>query len=255
MSTKAKDKRAEASAKQLRDSLGLLEGLEYKFQEDGSVDWRAMADPKFLYINKDAFRDREIPESIEGLSDAELCIGLAGLKKLANIRGFHSVEFKVDSTDKNHVVAICAIRWTENYETPQTLFTEAANATLDNTDSFCAKFLESIACNRAFARCVRNFLNINVVSMDELDKSKGGKFSKNKQLSNAAPTETPRDPVSLLASRAASDLKCTTFDQFKEHLRNLWQTKRYQNAEAQNWKDYKDIPVKEARKITGILFS
>ena len=46
-----------------------------------------------------------------------------------------------------------------------------ANATLNNTSSFATKFLEAIACNRAFIRCVRNFLNVHIVGDDEIDKS------------------------------------------------------------------------------------
>ena len=52
-------------------------------------------------------------------------------------------------------------------------YTDVGNATLANTDAFCAKFLETIACNRAFVRCVRNYLNIHIVGADEIDKSKG----------------------------------------------------------------------------------
>ena len=51
------------------------------------------------------------------------------------------------------------------------IYSDTANATLDNTDSFCAKFLETIACNRAFVRCVRNYLGVHIVGADEIDKS------------------------------------------------------------------------------------
>ena len=56
---------------------------------------------------------------------------------------------------------------------PEVLYEEYANATSENTNDFCLKFLETIACNRAFVRCVRNFLNINIVGVDELDNSRG----------------------------------------------------------------------------------
>ena len=58
------------------------------------------------------------------------------------------------------------------------LYTDVANASSRNTDAFCSKFLETIACNRAFVRSVRNYLNVHIVGADEIDKSKGADNSR-----------------------------------------------------------------------------
>ena len=34
-----------------RDEKGLVKGLEYKYDEQGLIDWRAMLDDKWLYPN------------------------------------------------------------------------------------------------------------------------------------------------------------------------------------------------------------
>ena len=67
----------------------------------------------------------------------------------------------------------CNITYLPNYETnfKEVTFSDVANAAIENTSSFIKKFLETIACNRAFVRCVRNFLNVHIVGDDEIDKS------------------------------------------------------------------------------------
>ena len=49
-----------------RDQHGLLESVSYAFNEDGSVNWRAMINPEHLYPNKEHFEMRKmpVPESI-----------------------------------------------------------------------------------------------------------------------------------------------------------------------------------------------
>ena len=101
---------------------------------------------------------------------------------------------RVDNVADGYVTAKCRIAWLPNYESLCGLeYEDVANATLDNTDSFGAKFLETIACNRAFVRCVRNYLNIHIVGADEIDKSKGGS-----QSYESDAVATPITPVDLL---------------------------------------------------------
>src|SRR6478736_1646166 len=156
-----------------RNDFGLINGLEYKFENLGWVDWRAMLNPEFLYPNKDAFGDKEVPDSIEGLEDHQLLCKLGGYKDLARIRGYKKVSYELTHLG-NGVAAICTIEWIGNYETSGevVVFSSTANATTENTSGFGAKFFETIAENRAFVRAVRNFLNIHIVGSDEIDKSK-----------------------------------------------------------------------------------
>ena len=82
-----------------RNEDGLLENAEYEFNEDGSVNWKAMIKPEFLYPNRGWFdaRNKPIPNSIEGLDDKQLLIMLGGIKELAKLRGYCGVDFDVNN--------------------------------------------------------------------------------------------------------------------------------------------------------------
>ena len=244
-----------------RNEAGLLEGVDYKFNDDGSVDWRAMVDPKHLYPNKGWFESRgePMPRSSEGLADHQLLIKLSGSKELAKLRGFNRVHYDIIKCELDHVSVKCEINWIPNFENPQaesdflpasTSFQDLANATVNNTSSFAQKFLETIAANRAFVRCVRNFLNVHIVGADEIDTS---------QQSSAAPAPTAKpaktgdklSPLHLLMDKV--DLDEDQFDTFKEILRGLWKNKQYKNEEVANWESWDDIPKREVIKILGII--
>ena len=49
-----------------RNELGLLEGVKYEYNEDGSINWRAMVSPEHLYPNKSWFemRNQPMPHSV-----------------------------------------------------------------------------------------------------------------------------------------------------------------------------------------------
>ena len=235
---------------------GLIDKKEYKFTPDGFVDWRAMIDPQFLYPNKDFFeiRKMQIPTSIEGLEDKQLLIMLGGIKELARLRGFTSVKYSVNHVSVNYVVAHCAIEWMGNFETAgqSVLFEDVANATESNTDNFCLKFLETIACNRAFVRCVRNFLGIHIVGADEIDKSKNKAVDISDLVQSSA---IPITPQGALEKNVNDKLKIFSFGDFKVHLRSMWTTaSEIQDetvlnlfADAKNWNSFADVPAKTAR--------
>jgi hypothetical protein len=228
----------------------------YKYNEDGSINWRAMVKPEFLYPNKDWFelRGKPLPDSVDGLADNQLLIKLGGLKELAKLRGYEKVSYEVIKCEKDYVVVKCGIVWkslvieeklTEDY----CVFEDMANATLENTNDFCAKFLETIATNRAFVRCVRNFLGINIVGDDEIDKSK----NKVASYENSELVISDITPQGLLKKQAKSKLNCSSFDDFKIFLRKIWQDGSYKNEEVKSWEDFVDIPAKECRKLTSLI--
>jgi|TARA_B110001454_G_C12694240_1_gene423605 hypothetical protein len=234
---------------------GLLKNVEHKFQKDGFIDWRAMIKPEHLFPNKSYFEmyDKPMPQSIEGLSDNKLLIKLGGIKELARLRGFTSVKYQFVKCELDHVAASCSINFIGNYETggEGVVFEDAANATLSNTSSFATKFLETIACNRAFVRCVRNFLNIHIVGVDEIDSS-----SKQETTAQQTPSKvTDISPTSILASHAREKLGCNGFDEFKDILRELWKSNRYKNDDIQSWNTFDDIPAKEARILLAHINS
>ena len=230
----------------VRDEHGLLNQkvISYEFNEDGSVNWRAMIKEDHLFPNRSWFeaRGKDMPNSIEGLGDHQLLIKLSGIKELARLRGFSNVSYYAEKCEQDHVAVTCTMSWIPNYETCNegVVFSDMANATLDNTSSFATKFLETIACNRAFVRCVRNFLNVHIVGDDEIDKS--GKPAKTS-------TASPLSPHGMLEKHFES------FEDFKSKLRILWKDDQYRNEEAASWKSFKDIPPKEARILLKLVKS
>ena len=109
-----------------------------------------------------------------------------------------------------------------------------------HTSSFATKFLETIACNRAFVRCVRNFLNVHIVGDDEIDKSD--------------PTTNSLEKLSLSPTDIIKkQLNSEDFDNFRNVLRELWQQKLYQNESVKEWQKWDDVPAKEARIILSAI--
>lgn len=239
-----------------RNDDGLFDNVDYTFNEDGSIDWRSMIKPEFLYPNKDWFtsRGKEVPTSPEGLSDKQLLIMLGGIKELARLRGFESVSFETKNEQDGYVTAKCIIRWMANYCDPYgCVYEDVANATLANTDSFCAKFLETIACNRAFVRCVRNFLNIHIVGADEIDKSKGANNATSVEYDSAESTNVTLTPSAMLEKAVKEKTGSDSFDQFKTLLREFWKQEQYRNEDAKEWSSFNDIPAKESRKLLVLV--
>ncbi len=249
-------------ARYARNEFGLFDNVDYTYNEDGSVNWRAMVKPDFLYPNKDFFtlRKLNVPESIEGLDDKQLLIMLGGIKEIAKLRGFTSIRYEVSHPGENHVVAKCTIDWLRNYESDFNLvrFEDVANATAANTDDFCLKFLESIACNRAFVRCVRNYLNIHIVGADEIDKSKNRVADLSDLITSSA---LPITPQGTLEKAVNEKLKLSTFADFKVFLRPLYKGAQEKNdtsvletlATAKEWNDFKDVPAKNARVLLKVV--
>ena len=183
---------SQASLKRItRDADGLIAdgSVEYKFTEDGLIDWRKMIKPEYLVPNKSRTSETDVTK----LKDYQLIILLGGIKELAQIRGYADVNFDVVSPSSDYVVATCSITWSPNYETEDKHLTFSAigDASPSNTKDFAKFFLGPIAENRAFVRCVRNFLKINIVSQEELGNTKLGEAEEET-------SQNSTDPSSIL---------------------------------------------------------
>lgn len=196
-----------------RDANGLIEGVNYVFKEDGTIDWRKMIKPEYLVVNKQNFerRNQPIPESIEGLEDKDLLILLAGIKDLARLRGYTSVTYNLTSPSPDYVAAVCLIFWIPNYEVENRLvtFSGIGDACPLNTNGFGRLYLGPIAENRAFVRAVRNFLGINIVGQDEIQP--------NKSATTDEENPTPKGSHTNLLEELMA-VKKVTFEQVKEKL-------------------------------------
>ena len=164
-----------------RNGSGLLQdsSVEYVFTDDGMIDWRKMVKTEYLVSN----RDRTSVTDVTKLQDRDLLILLGGIKELAQIRGYKNVSYTVTSPSSDYVVAVCTITWIPNYETEnkEIVFSAIGDASPNNTKSFAKHFLGPIAENRAFVRCVRNFLRIHIVSQEEMGNTKLGNSSEEQE--------------------------------------------------------------------------
>lgn len=175
-----------------RDDRGLLEGIDYNFTEDGYVDWRSMIEPEFIAPNKRNFESRgeNIPESIDGLEDKDLVILLQGFRRLARLRGFLHIDSKIAVSTPELAAVECRITWLPNFETQgaNMLTTGNADAHRFNTSEFGSQFLTAIAENRAFVRCVRNFLDIPIVGETEIGSQGSAAEQEEGQAMDAPPS-------------------------------------------------------------------
>jgi hypothetical protein len=244
-----------------RDERGLLKNVNYIFNQDGSVNWRAMVKPAHLYPNKGAFErfGKPVPDSIEGLEDNKLLIKLSGIKEVAKLRGYSRIDFSLPKLERDYVVATCSINWISNFETTNQIdgneswdsncTMDVANASFENTDSFGQKFLETIAANRAFVRAVRNYLGIHIVGEDEIDKKGGKVIAASEHSSDITPQGVLKNKFRDSEHNSGGD----EFENFKNFLRGLWKSETYRNEEASKWKTWADIPVKEARALIKFI--
>jgi len=228
-----------------RNQYGLLQNVDYKFDENGWVMWKDMINPKFLYPNKGWFEraGKPIPDSIEGLEDHQLLCKLGGYKELARLRGFRDVSYELIQLE-NGVSAICTINWIANFEARESTFSSIANSTSENCGDFFAPFKETQAENRSFVRCVRNFLNVNVAGDDELPK---GKVEEAKQ-ENSPDALNPQKNLEKLAAKKGFK----SYASFKEEFLI---PKKFSPKEKPktSWSDYADIPANECWRITNLL--
>jgi len=227
-----------------RNEFGLIEGQEYKYKENGFIDWRAMVDKKYLYPNKDRAKGET---DIDKLNDNQLVISLGGLKELARIRGYKSVKFPhVNTPSSNYVCSVCEIEWIPNYETEgRPIVTSAmSSAHRDNTNSFMADYYAECAENRSFCRNVRSALGIDIVSHEEL-------FDKNdKKQDQGAPAKIENDMV-YETVKAKMQKVGLTMEQLKEKCINS--KKSYTNPE--NWQKVTDINKEDVFNILSSLRS
>ena len=227
-----------------RDENGLLECVNYIFNPDNTINWRSMINKEHLVPNRDAFKNQKdvnLKEiDISTLADNQLLILLAGIKELAQIRGYKNVSYDVIQAQPDYVAVKCTIDWMPNYETGMEAisFSALADAHLDNTKDFAKNFLMAIAENRAFIRAVRSFLKINIVGNDEMGKTTHVD-------AEVEPNTSITQPVALLEK--TMEEYSISFDQIKERAIQ----KKMEGAET--WQSIKDIsPLSMFTIISGI---
>ncbi len=208
-----------------RNQWGLLENFDYKFTPEGLIDWRALISKEHLYINsqnkeriekKYGKKYEELDIENDKIEDRDLVSLLLGLKILAQIRGYKSIEYKVNKAQEDYVCVTARILWKGNFETENEdiIFESIASATISNTQSFARLYLSEISENRALSRNIRNFLKIGIVSREEIFDSKS--LEDSSQLNNNNNNISPLSPVSILRNIMIDNV--WSFDQIKKKL-------------------------------------
>jgi len=240
-----------------RDSYGLLKNTEYVFDDNGNVNWRKMVPVEFLYVNGDARRKemierkykksvKEIDVVADNVEDRDLVITLAGLKHLLRLRGYSSVSFHTNESSETFASVNCYIDFLPNFETEGVAqsYSENGSAHLRSTDGFMRAYLVEAATNRAFARCIRNYLNINIVSREELfDESKAAQID-----GGNSPLLTNGSPQSILEKKCSeagfgfNALKLAAI-KYKDKLGNA----------PEPWTKFSDIPAQDCYVLLEMI--
>lgn len=202
---------------------GTVKGITYHFTSDGRIDWRRMVEPRFLFV-ADRFKDRVCAEQGKTLGEVDvtkvrdewLRIRVAGLNEVAQLRGIMSVEYPIVHVTDSSVTATCIIEFLPTFESGDMPFTMSAiaSANLHSVDHDFTPYLATFAENRAFSRCVKRALRINILSDVEIDKTgNGGELSTPAATEAPSPTPTGHEPQHLLEQRCAQ--KSVTFEAVK----------------------------------------
>ncbi len=161
-----------------RNEDGLIEGYPYRYTEDGRIDWRALVDRRFLFVI-DSKRDAVVKKQGKPLDECDLSlvderwlrIKQGGFNQLLSLRGYSRLEYHSLVATDNKAAVVCVIELIGNYETQgyPVVASAIASACTRSMDANFMPYLETFAENRAFARCVKRALQLNILSEDEVD--------------------------------------------------------------------------------------
>ena len=226
-----------------RNEFGLLD-IDYIFNEDATVNWKAMIPQEFLYVNPSLKRREEIEKKYkkpykeikpieDKVEDDDLVQLLAAAKFLLKLYGYTSICYQIKESNENYASVNCQIDFIGTYltEGQPISFEDNASATINNTNGFGQRYLLEMATNRSFARCVRNFLNINIVSKEEEN------FEGNQDIHESSQTSNTIKPLDILVKSMKDNN--ISFDFLKKQM--VTDTKRKENESAKEWKSIEDI--------------
>lgn len=221
---------------------GLVKDFPYSYTEDGRINWKAHLSAKWLRVKDDKKTELERKAGrplkdidLSTVDDWYLYVKLGGYNDIARLRGFDSLIQHVDYVDAQKAVVTCTMHFIPNAEEPNGLTCAGvASGSIYNIKPDFAAFMETFAENRAFARCVRRALNINIVAEEELGKGLA--------LPAVAPESPATEETASLKPYAVLDKRCRelgiTFEVLKG--RSI-ASKSILKSDPTQWNDWKDI--------------
>lgn len=149
------------------------------YNQDGIIDWKSMIPSEYIVLNRleyakegvnvDLLSEEDYEKEKSNASDSKKLVRLGGFEYLARLRGVKEQRFKLDYKDAETAVVSCEISFLPNAENPFGLVTCAlASASKDNVVGEYSKYLEVIASNRAYTRCVKKALSIQILGQEEI---------------------------------------------------------------------------------------
>ena len=206
-----------------RDENGLAKNVEYKFTPEGRVDWKAMLRSGDLYVKKE-FRDEVVKKYSKALCDLDLTtvedryllVTLAGINRLANLRGMRALTYPQVIVTADKAVAVCEIEFIGNFESDGLPFicSSMASATPRSMDANFLPYMETFAENRAFVRCVKRALQIDILSDTEIGGDSAKKL-KDEQVDESTPQSGGFEPYHKLMDVCNTQNPKITFETLK----------------------------------------
>lgn len=245
-----------AMEKRRRDQYGLLPNLEYKFTDDGFVDWESMIPSKFYYANKDFFGPEVDVNSIDvsELPPEKKIINLDGIKWLLQARGAESVEFVIGSAYPDYAAVTCNISWTPNFEQNfKPLSTSGAGEAHAFNNKAPFKYLvATLAENKALSRAVRLACRIKSYSTDELRGEPIEKEEDSNQNLGSQPQDALKKAAndSSLVKEEAKKRGMTIFEMVRWSYIQKLQNEE-EKEKASKWNDFSDVPREICFVLTG----
>ena len=262
----------------------------YPRKDDGSVNWRALVRPEHLYVKREheekvakllnkpisALADLG-PEDISKVPDKYLVIRKAGILELARLRGYEKAPPEVKHVQRDYVVVQVHIAWLPFEGIPAKVTGGVGEACPENCSKMGAAYLAATAENRAFSRAVRQFLEIDIVSSDELgdgvapeqESSRFGGDSSN-ATTNGPVSAMDLGPSGSLQRAAANSRQRFTFEQIKDAAVYRWADdseklvanpglandptwKRQIENDPAPWTDWKDVPPRDCLTLIALI--
>lgn len=199
----------------------------------GFIKWRELVNKEHVVLNRAVFAkkgvdvftisEEERNKYLESSPDDHKIIRLAGFRDLARLRGYTDVSQKVEMIGDS-VTVTCSISFAPLEETRwQTVsYTGIGSASFNDVAPDYRCFLPAIASNRAFCRCVREYLGITSVSEEELNPNDKVEVAKTSS------------PLALVKEKCLE--KGISFDVLKLELAG-------RGLETENWVTFDDMPI------------
>lgn len=241
----------------------------YPRKPDGSINWRALVQPQHVYVKKGdepkvATALGVTPQDIKDgkydttrVEDKYLVIRKAGLIELARIRGYYSALPEVKHSSRDYVVVQTHIHWKEFDGQDEVSTGGVGEATPENTSQFMRAYLAAAAENRAFSRAVRQFLNIDIVSHEELGSN--GVEPETDSGSSMSTSWQPQDVLQKKVEEAKSSfekMKAAAITKFKHDAEQLAKDPLYKVAfktDPSVWTKYADITAIDCLTLIELI--